>query len=77
MSRPLTHLYRGAPCVRSWSKYQTTAEGWTLCGIRRQKRRGGLLHPAECTEEAAVVSCPFCLDLMRPSPAARPQRGTA
>jgi hypothetical protein len=61
------HLYRGAPAVRSWSKYQETVEDWTLCGIRRQKRRDGLLHPRQCTENAFQVSCPYCLDLMRPS----------
>ena len=32
------HLFRGAPSVRSWSKYQKTAEEWTLCGIRRVAR---------------------------------------
>lgn len=32
------HLYRGAPAVRLWSKYQATDQGWTLCGVRRIAR---------------------------------------
>jgi hypothetical protein len=55
------HLFRGAPMVRSWSKYKATVPEWTLCGIRRKiDGRGNL---AEATENPAVVSCPFCLDL--------------
>jgi len=27
------HLYRGAPAVRGWSRYQQTMRDWTLCGI--------------------------------------------
>jgi hypothetical protein len=57
------HLFRGAPPVRSWSKYQATVKAWTLCGIAR---KGGS-KDTECTEEPALVSCPHCLTLMRPA----------
>jgi len=58
------HLFRGAPAVRSWSRYKTTVKEWTLCGIRRQDAsysRGAGRH---CVEEASQVSCPYCRDLM-------------
>lgn len=54
------HLFRGAPCVRSWSKHQATVEGWTLCGIPRKNPA----RPVQATEEVSGVSCPYCLDLM-------------
>ena len=59
------HLLRGAPPVRSWSKYQTTIEDWTLCGIRRKPSGygGGELAPA--TEDATEVTCRFCAMLMQ------------
>ena len=49
------HLYRGAPAVRAWSRYQETDQGWTLCGVRRiarcsHKRRAG------ATEDAGRVN---------------------
>lgn len=65
--KPLTHLFRGAPAVRTWSKYQETIPGWTLCGINRQLGSGPSRQRAECTEHASLVTCPYCLDLMRPS----------
>lgn len=54
----VVHLYRGAPAVRSWSKYQTTVKGWTLCGIRQGTGK------APATEYSAQVNCPYCLKLM-------------
>lgn len=63
----MVHLYRGAPAVRSWSKYQHTIDDWTLCGIKR-KLRGLGRGVTECTEEAGAVSCPFCLLVMQSSP---------
>ena len=50
------HLFRGAPSVRSWSRYQETVQGWTLCGIQR---KGGE-RDASCTEDPEQVSCPYC-----------------
>lgn len=61
-----THLFRGAPSVRSWSKYQKTVEEWTLCGINRRLAAGPSRERAECTEDASLVSCAYCLVLMRP-----------
>jgi hypothetical protein len=56
MSQKQMHLYRGAPCVRSWSQHKETVKGWTLCGIRREK-----LNPASgATENEALVTCAFC-----------------
>lgn len=57
----MTHLYRGSPCVRSWSKYQQTIPTWTLCGI-------GPLAPSDQkrnrrTEDPSGVSCPYCRQL--------------
>ena len=63
---PVTHLYRGAPPVRGWSKYQETDEAWTLCGIRRKTVIKGRQRVASCTEDPGVVTCTFCLHLMRP-----------
>ena len=60
------HLLRGAPSVRSWSKYQTTDPNWTLCGIRRRGGKGRILC-AESTEKAQLVNCPYCHVLMAPS----------
>lgn len=66
----MTHLYRGAPIVRSWSKYQATVKDWTLCGVRRTANRA-TRELAECTEDALLVDCQHCLQLMQPS--AKPQ----
>jgi len=67
MSKPkLVHLFRGAPAVRYWSKHQETIEAWTLCGISRAK--GGLKvrrDAAQATEDASLVTCPYCHQLMR------------
>jgi hypothetical protein len=60
----VVHLFRGAPYVRSWSKYQTTVEGWTLCGIARKAAGSGLIAGQLCVEDSSLVSCPYCLDLM-------------
>lgn len=60
------HLLRGAPAVRSWSKYQKTEPEWTLCGIKRQLASGPGRKRAESTEDGSLVTCPYCLDLMRP-----------
>lgn len=55
------HLFRGAPCVRSWSRHQQTVERWTLCGIERESQRS----PLNATEDPSLVSCRFCHQLMR------------
>jgi len=60
------HLFRGAPAVRSWSKYRTTDPSWTLCGIRRTKQVREKIGLG-CTEDALLVSCSFCRQLMAPS----------
>jgi hypothetical protein len=66
--RALLHLFRGAPCVRSWSTYQTTVEEWTLCGVHRSiHARSQLDKLAQSVEDPSLVSCPQCLQLMRPS----------
>lgn len=61
-----THLFRGAPCVRSWSKYQETVQEWTLCGIRR-KAVAGEKTGVGATEDPGKVLCPHCLELMKPT----------
>jgi hypothetical protein len=58
---PMTHLYRGAPAVRSWSKHQQTVWDWTLCGIKRT----GRTNPSRCTEDEREVNCAFCLILIK------------
>ncbi len=63
------HLYRGAPCVRSWSKYRETNRRWTLCGIEfRGKEPSGM-----ATEDPLLCDCRFCRDLadLRPKIASR------
>lgn len=57
----IIHLYRGAPIVRSWSKYKETITEWTLCGIS-SSGHGELDNAVEDPEQ---VNCPFCKDLMR------------
>jgi hypothetical protein len=53
----VTHLYRGAPAVRYWSKYQKTDRDWSLCGLR---------SPAgTCVEEIAAVTYRYCRELLR------------
>lgn len=58
MENQTVHLYRGAPCVRSWSKYKKTVKEWSLCGSK------GPLH---ATEDSGEVDCPQCHELMKPS----------
>jgi hypothetical protein len=60
----VVHLFRGAPGVRSWSKYQATVEDWTLCGIDRRLTARPGREAASCVEDPSLVSCPYCLDLM-------------
>ena len=67
----IMHLYRGAPSVRSWSKYQETVEDWTLCGINRRLAEGPNRHRAGCTDDASLVSCHYCLVLMKPARTSR------
>lgn len=52
------HLYRGAPAVRAWSKYQETVTAWTLCGVRGDRE-------TSATEDAGAADCPFCKILLR------------
>ena len=58
MKQKQMHLFRGSPCVRSWSKYQETDKCWTLCGIQEKKQ-----PRLNCTEDPLQVSCRFCRDL--------------
>ena len=60
------HLFRGAPSVRGWSKYQQTVMEWTLCGRRRNNRRACVDKTAEATEDASLVSCPGIVNLSGP-----------
>lgn len=75
MRKPLTHLFRGAPPVRSWSKHQETVKEWTLCGIQRKTPGKGHGKAPESTELASLASCPYCLELMRPSTKKQAGRG--
>jgi hypothetical protein len=65
------HLFRGAPAVRDWSKYQETVTHWSLCGLKDDRKR------FDGTEEPAKVTCWGCLQLLKPKPpqkaAPRPQ----
>lgn len=72
-SNDRTHLFRGSPSVRNWSKYQETVTEWTLCGINRRIGEGANRRRHPCTEDASLVSCPYCLELMRPSLQDRPK----
>lgn len=58
------HLLRGSPAVRSWSKYQSTVEAWTLCGIRRKPSGYAAGELAPATEDASQVTCRYCRMLM-------------
>jgi hypothetical protein len=57
------HLYRGAPAVRSWSRYQETDEGISLCAA--PLRKDSKSH-SDATEDPTKVSCPYCVELMHP-----------
>lgn len=59
---PVTHLLRGSPVVPAWSRYPQTVPAWTLCGIRRERRKSR--EPAPGTEYAADVTCRYCRLLM-------------
>jgi len=59
-----THLYRGAPCVRSWSKYQTTVKLWSLCGIYDRNHKVEV--QLQATEDPREVDCEQCVRLMHP-----------
>jgi hypothetical protein len=54
---PTIHLFRGSPCVRSWSKYQETDRRWTLCGRLTDADSRAAVAPGS-------ITCRFCLDLM-------------
>jgi|AmaraimetP72IA01_FD_contig_41_6676878_length_2635_multi_13_in_0_out_0_6 hypothetical protein len=54
------HLYRGAPPVRSWSRYRQTDREWTLCGRAADEE-------THATVDAGQVTCEYCLLLMRPA----------
>lgn len=69
MPPTVIHLFRGAPAVRSWSKYRETIREWTLCGIRR----AGGSEETPTTEYAHDVTCRYCLKLM----GATAKRGTS
>jgi len=62
-SDPKIHLFRGAPIVRCWSKYQETVDRWTLCGICRvpDGRTGKL---SITSEDPSQISCPYCRQLI-------------
>ena len=70
---PAVHLYRGAPIIRSWSKYQQTVKEWALCGVRAPRK--GDIRDLRATEDAGVVSCTFCIQLMQTSPMALAKSG--
>jgi hypothetical protein len=59
----VVHLYRGAPPVRCWSRFQQTDKGISLCAapLRKNSR-----SRASATENPAAVSCPYCVELMHP-----------
>lgn len=57
------HRYRGAPAVRSWSKYQQTDKGISPCSAPLRKDSRGRFV---ATEDPAKVSCPYCVELMHP-----------
>jgi hypothetical protein len=72
---PVIHLYRGAPAVRAWSKYQVTVKAWTLCGIDRHiTQRDAGKSRNECVEDPALVTCRFCRVLIRTGDRARRRR---
>jgi hypothetical protein len=57
------HLYRGAPVVRSWSRYQETDKGISLCAAPLRKDSKSR---STATEDPTKVSCPYCVELMHP-----------
>lgn len=73
MNAERTHLYRGAPFVRNWSRYQHTVTRWTLCGIDRE--RGKNVDPPPATEDESLVDCLACRVLMPPGRIMGPVKG--
>lgn len=73
MGKTQMHLYRGAPCVRAWSKYQETVERWTLCGIDRRDSPRSRERAASATKDASLVDCRYCLLLMRTGALSQPK----
>jgi hypothetical protein len=71
------HLFRGAPAVRGWSKYQETVYRWTLCGINRKTDQPSVGNAAGATEDRFLVTCRFCLQLMRSGARSRAKGATA
>jgi hypothetical protein len=61
---PTIHLYRGSPCVRTWSKYKSTVKLWSLCGIYDE--HSGTDRALQATEDPRKVDCPQCARLMHP-----------
>jgi hypothetical protein len=57
------HLYRGAPGVRSWSRYQETDKGIRLCAATLGKDSKSR---STATEDPTKVSCPYGVQLMHP-----------
>jgi hypothetical protein len=55
------HLYRGAPATRSWSRYQETDKGISLCAAPLRKDSKSR---SNATEDPTKVSCPYCVELM-------------
>jgi hypothetical protein len=56
----LTHLARGAECVRSWSKYQKTDFGWHLCGTEHYSGNDSRARPGPgCVAEPSTVKLPL------------------
>jgi hypothetical protein len=49
------HLYRGAPAVRSWSRYQETDKSISLCAAPQRKDSRSR---SNATEDPTKVSCP-------------------
>lgn len=61
---PILHLYRGAPAVRAWSKYQTTDTRHTLCGIPIKARRSEAETDTRAIDRTDLVNCTFCKQLL-------------
>jgi len=48
-------------------EYKETVPAWTLWGIHREKRGKGRIVAPQCVEDPSLVTCRYCLQLMRPS----------
>ncbi len=62
---PPVHLVRGAPSVRSWSRYQAIDPRFSVCGCALRDPVLGVQESRHCIAEAEVT-CPYCQDLMKP-----------